>query len=77
MISSESLSCLIGLIYEAAQQRGAWDIFLEQLAAVTTSTQVVLFVHDARLHEYGFVHQLGVSPETQRLYTQYYAERDE
>jgi DNA-binding CsgD family transcriptional regulator/PAS domain-containing protein len=77
MVASDSLSSLIGLIYEAAQHHEAWDIFLEQLAALTTSTQVVLFVHDARLHEYGFVHQLGVSPESQQLYAQYYAEKDE
>jgi DNA-binding CsgD family transcriptional regulator/PAS domain-containing protein len=77
MISPESFSRLIGLLYEAAQQQEAWERFLEQLAAVTTSTQVALFVHDARRHEYGFVHQLGVCPETQKLYAQYYAEKDE
>jgi len=77
MISSESFSSLIGLVYEAAQQREAWDSFLEQLAAATTSTQVALFVHDTRRHDYGFVHQLGVSQETQQLYTHYYAEKDE
>lgn len=77
MLSSESFSRLIGLIYEAAQRREAWDSFLEQLAAVTTSTQVALFVHDTRRHEYGFGHQLGVSPETQQLYAQYYGEKDE
>lgn len=77
MVSSESFSRLIGLIYEAAQRHEAWDSFLEQLAAATTSTQVALLVHDARRHDYGFVHQSGFSPESQQLYAQYYAEKDE
>jgi DNA-binding CsgD family transcriptional regulator len=75
MLSPESLSHLISLIYDAAQRREAWDCFLERLAAATKSTQVTLFVHDARHHEYGFVHKFP--PETQQLHTRYDAERDE
>jgi DNA-binding CsgD family transcriptional regulator len=74
--TSETLSRLLGSLYEAAAEPTQWALFLEQLARSTRASSAALVMHD-------FDHALcivssswGLDPEADRLYQEHYHELD-
>ena len=77
MLTADSVSTLVGLIYEAAQQPSAWEAFVEQLTTTTRATQSALIINDAREHSYNVEAVAGIAPETRSNYQDRYAAIDE
>jgi DNA-binding CsgD family transcriptional regulator len=73
---NETISKLLGSLYEAATEPAQWALFLEQLACSTRAASAALVMHD-------FDHALcmvssswGLDPEADRLYQEHYHEMD-
>ena len=68
--SSETLSKLIGCLYEAAGDPDLWNPFLQQLAQITRAEYAGLVSHYADVH--AISHSWEIDPEMVRLHGEYY-----
>jgi DNA-binding CsgD family transcriptional regulator/PAS domain-containing protein len=74
--STDELSNLLGILYDAAADASLWPAFLQRLANITHSDSAALLLHDvAHDHHAVSVHS-GADPEMLRLYGEYYGQRD-
>jgi DNA-binding CsgD family transcriptional regulator len=70
--SSETLSKLLGIAYDAAADPTLWDSFLEELAIGTGATSAGLLMHDYGNSSYRLSSSWRVDPESLRLYGEHY-----
>jgi DNA-binding CsgD family transcriptional regulator len=70
--SSETLSKLLGIAYDAAADPTLWDSFLEELAIGTGATSAGLLMHDYDNSSYRLSSSWRVDPESLRLYGEHY-----
>jgi DNA-binding CsgD family transcriptional regulator len=70
--SSERLSKLLGIAYDAAADPMLWDSFLEELAICTGATSAGLLMHDYDNASYALSSSWRVDPESLRLYGEHY-----
>jgi DNA-binding CsgD family transcriptional regulator len=77
MAKEEALLNLVGSIYEASIFPDRWVQVLDQLKLLTRGNQAALMLRDFAHQQYGIAVQSNIPPEAQRLYDEYYAQRDE
>src|SRR5258706_7596959 len=70
--SSETLSKLLGIAYDAAADPTLWDSFLEELAIGTGATSAGLLMHDYDNSSYKLSSSWWVDSESLRLYGEHY-----
>jgi DNA-binding CsgD family transcriptional regulator len=70
--SSETLSKLLGIAYDAAADPTLWGSFLEELAIGTRATSAGLLMHDYGNSNYTLSSSWRVDPESLRLYGEHY-----
>jgi len=77
MYSDRDVHDLVGRIYTAATEPSDWDDFLGAFARIGGGTCAALTHHDHQHGKHYLSAQLGVAPEFQRSYRDYYGSRDE
>jgi len=70
--SSQELSNLLGILYDAADDTALWDRFLEQLARRTQATSAALVLHDFAHAFCSVASSWELNPELSRLYEERY-----
>jgi DNA-binding CsgD family transcriptional regulator/PAS domain-containing protein len=67
---------LLGLLYEAAHDDGAWQLFLREVASAAGGESAALVMHNVRSDLHLVSRQWGLDPEGIRLYSEYYGKVD-
>ena len=76
LAGNETLSKLLGILYDAAADPPLWDVFLQQLAHSTGARCAGLVLRDADKDVYTISHSWGFDAEFLRLYEEHYASED-
>lgn len=72
----DTVSKLLGALYDAADTTSSWSVFLGELAAVTRSTQAAILLHDLHQGAHAVSVFWAMDPAATRLYNEYYGQRD-
>jgi DNA-binding CsgD family transcriptional regulator len=70
--SSDALSRLLGVLYDAATNPALWESFLRQLAETARARNAALVIHDYRVDKHAFSRSWNIDPEALRLYGEYF-----
>jgi DNA-binding CsgD family transcriptional regulator len=77
-VSHKAVAELIASLYEAATDRAQWELFLNQLASIISGRKAALILHDCERPQINNIAvSIGMAPEAQRGYDEYYAKTDE
>jgi DNA-binding CsgD family transcriptional regulator len=77
MYSDRDVHDLVDRIYTAAIDPSSWDDFLHAFARIGGATCAAITHHNEQRGEHLISGQVGVAPEIQRAYREYYGSRDE
>ena len=67
---------LLGLLYEAAHDDKAWELFLREVAGAAGGESAAIIMHNLRSDLHLVSRQWGLDPEGTRLYGEYYGKVD-
>ena len=76
MLSEDKLSGLLDLLYAGVGENDGWQRFLEELAKAAQASMVVLISHDQGQICYDINTVVGMSPDAQAGYANYYGNLD-
>ena len=76
LVGDETLSKLLGSLYDAAADPCLWEPFLQDLARCTGASSAGLLMYDAAQQQYMLSSSWKLDPEGMRLYQQHYGSKD-